>query len=109
MARPQPRVQAPGTAVKGDVFEVRTLIDHPMETGLRHDPSGKLIPRNIINSFACRYNGALVFSVDLHEGMAANPYLAFHVRATESGTLHYRWQDDSGAVFTLDSPLIVTA
>jgi hypothetical protein len=31
------------------------------------------------------------------------------VRATESGTLHYRWQDDSGAVFTLDSSLIVTA
>ena len=33
-----------------------------METGYRTDDVGKSIPRNVIRSFNCRYNGELVFS-----------------------------------------------
>ena len=102
-----PRIQAPGTVAKGEVFEVRTLISHPMETGLRHDESGRLIPRNIVHRFTCRYNDAVVFSVDLHEAMAANPYLAFHVRAAESGRLHFLWEADDGTTASLDAPITV--
>jgi sulfur-oxidizing protein SoxZ len=109
MADVQPRVQAPGTVAKGEVFQVRTLISHPMETGLRHDPSGVLIPRKLINKFTCRYNGTVVFTADLHEGMAGNPYLAFNLRAQDSGTLQFAWEEDGGAVFTLDKPLSVGA
>jgi sulfur-oxidizing protein SoxZ len=109
MADLQPRVQAPGTVAKGEIFQIRTLISHPMETGLRHDPAGKLIPRKIINRFTCRYNGNVIFEVDLHEGMAGNPYLAFNVRASDSGKLQFAWEEDGGAVFTLDQPLTVGA
>jgi sulfur-oxidizing protein SoxZ len=104
----QPRVQAPGTAAKGEIFQVRTLIDHEMETGLRHDSSGNKIPRRIVNKFTCRYNDVVVFSVDLHEAVAANPYLAFYVRAAESGRLHFTWEEDGGAVSTLEKPITVT-
>ncbi len=104
----QPRVQAPRAVAKGEVFQVRTLIDHRMETGLRHDNSGNKIPRQIINKFSCRYNDAVVFSVDLHEAMAANPYLAFYVRAAESGRLQFIWEEDGGAVSTLEKELTVT-
>jgi sulfur-oxidizing protein SoxZ len=79
-----------------------------METGLRHDNSGNKIPRQIINKFTCRYNDAVVFSVDLHEAMAANPYLAFYVRAAESGRLQFIWEEDGGAVSTLEKELTVT-
>ena len=103
----QPKVQAPATAARGEVFQVRTLIDHRMETGLRHDSSGNRIPRDIINKFTCRYNDAVVFSVDLHEAMAANPYLSFYVRASESGRLQFIWEEDGGAVFMLEKPLDV--
>jgi len=109
MAGGQPRVQAPGEVAKDEVFEVRTLITHPMETGLRHDPAGHLIPRNIINSFTCRYNDVVVFSVDLHEPMSANPYLSFHVRAGQSGRLQFIWEENGGAVFTLEKPITVAA
>ena len=107
MADLQPRVQAPGTVAKDEIFQVRTLISHPMETGLRRDPSGKLIPRKLINTFTCRYNGAVVFTADLHEGMAGNPYLAFNLRASASGTLQFAWKEDGGAEFTLEKPLTV--
>jgi sulfur-oxidizing protein SoxZ len=103
------RVQAPGEVAKGEVFQVRTLISHPMETGLRHDGSGKPIPRRIINRFSCRYDDTEVFSTDLHEAMAASPYLAFFVRADHTGTLHFLWEEDGGATFTLEKPLTITA
>jgi hypothetical protein len=51
-----------------------------METGVRHDDRGNVIPRKIINKFSCRYNDAVVFSVDLHEAVAANPYVEFYLR-----------------------------
>ena len=104
----QPRVQAPRVAKRDEVFQVRSLISHPMETGLRHDDSGQLIPRRLINKFSCRYNDVVVFSADLHEGVSANPYLSFFVRATESGVLHFLWEEDGGAVFSLQSPLSVS-
>jgi len=109
MADVQPRVQAPGIVAKDEVFQIRTIISHPMETGLRHDPAGHLIPRKLINKFVCRYNGAIVFEADMHEGMAADPYLAFNLRATESGVLQFAWEEDGGAVFTLEKPLTVQA
>jgi len=77
----------PSVAAKGETFQVKALISHQMETGLRRDPKGDVIPRTIINKFACRYNDIVVFGVDLHEAMAANPYIEFYLRATESG----RW------------------
>ena len=61
----------------GELFQVKTLISHQMETGLRRDDKGEVIPRKIINRFICRYNAAEVFGVDLHEAVAANPYFEF--------------------------------
>ncbi len=105
----QPRVQAPGVVAFDEIFQVRTLISHPMETGLRHDDTGHVIPRKIIHRITCRYNGMIVFSADLREAVAANPYLAFNVRANKSGRLEFDWEEDGGAVFTLETQLTVTA
>jgi sulfur-oxidizing protein SoxZ len=109
MGSVQPRVQAPGAVARDEVFQVRTLISHPMETGLRRDSAGNPIPRNLINKFTCRYNGVVVFSADLHESVSANPFISFYVRAKDSGHLVYIWEEDGGAVFTLENPLTVTA
>jgi sulfur-oxidizing protein SoxZ len=108
MSAPAPRIRLPSTAAKGEIFEVKALITHQMETGLRRDGAGNLMPRKIINAFSCRYNGELVFSVDLHEAVAANPYLEFYVRAQESGTLEFVWHEDGGAVYTARETLTVT-
>lgn len=108
MTTPEPRVRAPSTAAKGEIFEIKTLITHQMESGLRSDGAGKPIPRKIIHAFSCRYNGQTVFSVDLHEAIAANPYMEFHARADESGILEFSWEEDGGAVYTTQQTLTVT-
>ena len=87
----------PPTARRGEVIEVKALIAHPMETGYRPDDSGKLLLRNIIRRFACRYNGELVFSAELYPAISANPYLVFSVRLAQSGTMLLRWVDDQGS------------
>lgn len=101
MAKPKPRVRAPKKAAKGEVIEIKTLISHPMESGLRKDSkTGELIPRKIINKFVCSYNGDEVFSADFHPAISANPYMAFYVKAEESGELVFTWTDDDGSSYS---------
>jgi len=107
MFTPTPRVQVLRTAAKGEIFQVKALISHQMETGLRRNDQGDVIPRKIINKFACRYNDVVVFGVDLHEAVAANPYLEFYLRATESGRLEFIWEEDGGHTYALTHQLIV--
>ena len=108
MVTPVPRIQAPSAAAKGEVFQVKAIISHPMETGLRHDERGTPIRRVIINTFRCRYNDEVVFSVELHEAVAANPYLEFYLRATQSGRLEFVWEEDGGGVYTLSHDITVS-
>jgi sulfur-oxidizing protein SoxZ len=108
MSRPVPRVLVPSEATKGELLEVKAIISHQMETGLRKDADGKVIPRKIINKFVCRYNGVDVFVVDLHEAVAANPFFQFYLRASESGRLDFIWQEDGGGVYALAQQLTVT-
>ena len=97
---PKPLINVPAAPKRGDVIEIKTLIRHHMETGFRADASGAMIPRDIINSFVCTYNGVEVFRADLFPAIAANPYLAFFTLATESGTIALSWTDDHGETRT---------
>jgi sulfur-oxidizing protein SoxZ len=92
----EPRVRLPDRVKKGEVFEIKTLISHPMESGQRQDAAGKSIPRLIINKFTCRLNGREIFSADWAPAVAANPYLSFFALAAESGKLDFEWADDTG-------------
>jgi sulfur-oxidizing protein SoxZ len=109
MATSKPRVKVPKKAAKGDVIEIKTLISHKMESGQRKDKkTGEKIPRQIINKFVCTYNGDEVFSADWYGAVSANPYMAFDVVATESGTLEFKWVDDDGSVYTKTAEITVT-
>lgn len=100
MAKSKPRIKVPKTATKGELIEIKTLISHKMETGQRKDKkTGDKIPRQIINKFSCTLNGKEVFSADWHPAVSANPYMSFHMVASESGTLEFTWVDDDGSVY----------
>jgi len=101
-------INAPATAKRGDIIEIRTLIAHPMETGYRAGTDGKVLPRDIIRRFTCRYDNEVVFSVDLHPAIAANPYIVFHTVAVASGTLAFAWEGDNGFAQTETHALTVT-
>ncbi|MEL6687798.1 MAG: thiosulfate oxidation carrier complex protein SoxZ [Pseudomonadota bacterium] len=90
------RIALPNAAKRGDIMEVRTLIQHPMETGLRRDQRGRAIPRDIITHFQCEYGGEVVFEADFFPAVAANPFLTFPLRAVESGDVIFTWTHQDG-------------
>ena len=100
-------INVPKKAKRGEIIEIKTLMSHIMETGYRHTASGEVIPRDIITSFACRYNGNEVFRVDLFPAIAANPFITFFTTATESGKFEFEWVGDNGFSETAVASIIV--
>jgi sulfur-oxidizing protein SoxZ len=87
-------INVPAKARKGEIVEIKTMLQHPMETGFRPGPDGRLYPRDIVKRFVCTYDGETVFSADLFPAISANPFLSFTTRATASGVLTFSWTDD---------------
>lgn len=102
------RIQVPPTVRRGETFEVRVLVQHPMETGFRRDMNGQSIPVYIVDKLTCRYGGHEIFSAELGTGMAANPYVAFFAVAESSGEVIVEWSDDRGATGRVAAMLNVT-
>jgi sulfur-oxidizing protein SoxZ len=101
------RVQVPPTVKKGEPFEVKILVQHPMETGYRRDLNGQSIPANVVDKLVCRIGGVEVFSAELGTGVAANPYIAFYATAEQSATVEVEWSDDRGEKGKVSVPLHV--
>lgn len=101
-------INLPKTAKAGEIIEIKTLISHPMETGFRPGPDGRILPRKIITEFVCRYGDAEIFRAELFPATAANPYLTFTTVATASGTLTFTWRGDDGFEQTETAAIAVT-
>jgi len=101
------RVRMPPSAKRGEVVEIRTLVQHPMESGFRLDNTGKEIARHIIESFDCTYNGREIFRAKLHPAVSTNPFFTFYAVASESGEFVFTWKDDQGGVATATQSLVV--
>jgi sulfur-oxidizing protein SoxZ len=101
-------VNAPRTAKKGDVIEIKALIMHVMETGYRPGTNGRIIPRNIIEDFTATWNGREIFRMKFSPAIAANPFVSFAAVASESGTIAFRWRGDEGLVAEHQISITVT-
>lgn len=104
---PTPRLRVPASAAKGEVFEVKTTVEHEMESGQRKAPDGSLIPRKIIHRMVALYNGREVFRTEMAPAVSANPYFSFFLTASESGTIEVTWFDDDGQVYSASAPITV--
>jgi len=100
-------VNVPAKANRGAIIEIKTLMSHVMETGYRHTAAGEIIPRDIITSLICRFNGAEIFRADLFPAISANPFLSFFTTATESGKFEFEWIGDNGFVATASAAITV--
>lgn len=90
------RLRVPPRAARGEIIEIRLLLEHPMENGFRRDSLGRAMPKNIVHTLLVRYDGRDILRGELGTGIAANPYLAFFTRATASGEVVVSWVDDAG-------------
>jgi sulfur-oxidizing protein SoxZ len=90
-----PRIRAPRSARPGEVVEIRTLIEHPMETGLRQE-GGRTVPRDLLNRLTVRVNGEVALQAELRNGTSANPYHVFFLRLDRTSEIDFTWTDERG-------------
>ncbi|BAM91171.1 sulfur compound chelating protein SoxZ [Bradyrhizobium oligotrophicum S58] len=100
-------VNVPAKAKRGAVIEIKTLMSHVMEPGYRHTAAGEMVPRDIVTSFVCRFNGTEIFRADLFPAIAANPFLSFFTTAGESGRFEFEWIGDNGFVANASAAITV--
>jgi len=100
-------INVPKKAKRGDIIEIKTLMSHIMETGYRRNEVGAMVPRDIITSFTCRFNGEEIFRADLFPAIAANPFITFFTVATESGKFDFEWIGDNGFSETASAAISV--
>lgn len=91
---------------KGGVVQVKALMSHPMETGLRKDKKGKLIPANYIQEVTCTYAGNVVMTANWGPAVSKDPYMSFKFKGAAKGdTITLAWTDNSGGSATLDAQI----
>ena len=105
---PRIKVSVPKKVEANGSIEVRTIIGHPMETGLRRDVSGLLVPIRIAEWFRCYVNGQLAFSVKMEPAIAANPYFAFRLNISEASKLDFEWVDTNLDVYKVERDIAVS-
>ncbi len=92
-----------GQAWRGDRHQDADIACH----GERFPPQHEIFPRDIITGFVATYNGTEIFRATLFPAIAANPFIAFHTVAVESGTIEFEWTGDNGYAVTEQAKIIV--
>jgi len=95
MAKKSIRIRA---KIKGDVTEVKALMSHEMETGLRKDKkTGKKIPPHFIKEVICEHNGKQILLANWSVAVSKNPYLSFRFKGAKVGdSIKISWNDNKG-------------
>ena len=84
-------------AVKDGVTEVKVLMQHEMETGLRKGADGNLVPAWFISEVKAQYQGRTVLEAQLGTGVSKNPYLLFRFTGGAVGEkVTVSWVDNKG-------------
>ena len=83
---------------KDGITTVKTLISHPMDSGLRkNSKTGKLIPAHHVTEVTAEHNGKTVMNANWSGGISKNPYLSFKFKGAATGdTIKISWVDNIG-------------
>ena len=77
--------------------EVKVLMSHPMETGLRKNDKGEAVPAHFIRQVSVTHGERVVFAAQFGPAVSANPFLAFRFQGGERGErVRVTWQDNLG-------------
>ena len=93
--------------IQGDVADIKVLMFHPMETGLREDPvSGGLIPLHFIQRVLATHNGKPVLDAQWSQAVSKNPFLNFRIRGAKPGDkVTVSWVDDKHESASIETTL----
>jgi sulfur-oxidizing protein SoxZ len=84
--------------LKGEMVEVKALMNHPMETGLRKDKkTGEVIPAHFIQEVVATSGDKTVMTALWSGGVSKNPYIAFKFAGGAKGdSVDITWTDNKG-------------
>ena len=84
--------------------EVRVLMTHPMETGLRKDAEGKVVPLHFIQNIAVKVNGKTVVDSQISQAVSRNPVFTFRLKGGAKGDkIQVSWLDNRGETNSTES------
>jgi sulfur-oxidizing protein SoxZ len=78
-------------------IDVRVLMTHPMETGLRKDADGKAVPLHFIQNLTVKLNGKTVIDSQISQAVSRNPVFSFRLEGGAKGDkIEVSWLDNQG-------------
>lgn len=82
---------------QGGFTEVKVLMQHEMETGLRKDGAGNLVPAHFIQQLSVRHKEREVLSAQFGPSISKNPFLGFRFKGGAPGDrITVSWVDNRG-------------
>jgi sulfur-oxidizing protein SoxZ len=82
---------------KGGVAEIKALVKHPMETGMRmNKKTGKPYPAKYIDMVEVSVNGTKAVDAQWSGAVSANPYMAVKVNANKGDEVTVSLKDNTG-------------
>jgi sulfur-oxidizing protein SoxZ len=82
---------------QGGQTVVRVLMSHDMETGMRSDATGKLVPAWHITQVLVQLGGRTVLTAHTGIAVSKDPFLQFTLEGAKPGdTVRVSWVDSKG-------------
>ena len=92
-------------SMSGDTADIKCLMNHVMETGLRKDPkTGTTVPAHHITNVTVTVGDKTVMDAQWGGGISKNPYLALKVKGAKAGDkVVVSWLDNTGDKLTAET------
>ncbi len=92
---------------KDGIVEVKALIKHPMETGLRKDKkTGKPIPAHFVQEVVVEHGGKARVTADWSGGVSKNPLLFVKFKGGAKGDMvKVSWTDNQGGTDSVEEAI----
>jgi len=81
---------------KDGIVDVKILMKHDMETGLRKDSSGQAIPAWFITHLYVKAQNKEVFRAHFGSAVSKDPFLNFKYQGAKGDRLMVHWTDTKG-------------
>ncbi|MFZ1344801.1 thiosulfate oxidation carrier complex protein SoxZ [Thiothrix eikelboomii] len=95
-------VKLKAKSIDGGLIEVKALMTHPMETGLRKDSSGAVVPAHYITEVVVTANDKEVMKTSWGGSVSKNPYLSFNYKGAVGDKLKLTWKDNKDGTDTAE-------
>jgi sulfur-oxidizing protein SoxY len=96
---PRTRISVPEDVTVGDLMNLRAVITHPQETGLRLNAFNQWVPLRIIEQLSVKFLSEEVIRIRPEPAISTNPYFSFYMTADGPGRLEFEWLDTTGDIY----------